>query len=450
MKTKWMLAGVATAVAVAAVGTAWAAEEGIRVGPLRLSAWGELSLTYDDNARLVVPDGEIQNRQIFEDIDDGVRAEQQDDFFYEATLGLRLFRETDNFLGSLSGIYSARRYTDLDDLDNESVGEEAEIRLGDRELNKVSIGLRQAYREVFDYEEQAYPDDFTNPDTRGLSLAEDRTERVTRKLIDLAAILTWQITDKLGSDFSVAYGQIDYDTELLFDWEDLKGQAEFDYRLTDKTSLLLTGQYGQQESDGLDNTPDYYAIRGGVLTRSTDKLTFKGGVGVGRYDRFRESAAASENGLDTDVTEEAATETDSGDAIDYVSFDLAGDWDLSQKTKLQAIARNAVQPAAQYTDNAKLVTVASLGISHRLLEKFKVSATGSYRNDEYEDPVEVDTDVFIDHEDTIWAGQLRLDYEPPNEHLNIYAEAKYENRDTTLPNEDYDQLRLTVGIKLKI
>lgn len=87
MKTKWMLAGVATAVAVAAVGTAWAAEEGIRIGPLRLSAWGELSLTYDDNARLVVPDGEIQDRQIFEDIDDGVRAEQQDDFFYEATLG---------------------------------------------------------------------------------------------------------------------------------------------------------------------------------------------------------------------------------------------------------------------------------------------------------------------------------------------------------------------------
>lgn len=53
------------------------------------------------HARLVVLDGEIQNRQIFEDIDDGVRAEQQDDFFYEATLGLRLFRETDDFLGLL-------------------------------------------------------------------------------------------------------------------------------------------------------------------------------------------------------------------------------------------------------------------------------------------------------------------------------------------------------------
>lgn len=110
--------------------------------------------------------------------------------------------------------------------------------MGDRELNKVSVGLGQAYREVFDYEEQAYPTTFTNPDTRGLSLAEDRTERVTRKLLDLAAILTWQITDKLGSDFSVAYGQIN-NGELLFDWEDLKGQAEFDYRLTDKTSLLL-------------------------------------------------------------------------------------------------------------------------------------------------------------------------------------------------------------------
>jgi hypothetical protein len=32
-------------------------------------------------------------------------------------------------------------------------------------------------------------------------------------------------------------------------------------------------------------------------------------------------------------------------------------------------------------------------------------------------------------------------------YLNLYAEAKYEDRDTTLPNEDYDQLRLTLGVK---
>ncbi len=441
-----------TAVALTlAAGTGWAQQqEGIQVGPLRLSASLELSITYDDNAKLVVPEGEIQDRTIFEDIDDGVRAEQEEDYFYEATLGLRLYRETDGFLASLSGIYSMRRYVDLDNLGNESVGEEFEIRLGDRELRKVSLGLRQAYREVFDYEETAYPDDFTNPDTRALSLAEDRTERVSRQLLDLAAIVTWQITEKLGSDFSVAYGEIDYDTEFLFDWYDLKGQAEFDYRLTEKSSLLLTGQYGQQDSDGLVNEPDYYVIRGGMLTRATDKLTFKGGIGAGKYDRFRKVVTEDETGLDTDVTEEVETETESEDSIDYFAFDLAGDWDLTQRTKLQAIARNAVQPAAQYNDNAKIVTVASLGIAHRLTDKFKLSATGSYRNDDYEDPVEIDTDVFIDQEDTIWGAQLRLDFEPPNEHLNVYAEAKYENRDTTIPNEDYDQLRLTLGLKLKI
>ena len=436
------------ALCAVSAGVALAADDGIRVGPLRLSAWGELSLTYDDNARLVVPDGEIHDRTIFENIGDGVRQDQVDDYFYEATLGLRLYRETDNFLASLNGVYSLRRYFDLDQLDNESVGQEAEIRLGSRELSKVSVGLREAYRQVFDYEKTAYPDDFTNPDTRALSLSEDRTERVSRNLLDLAGIVTWQITEKLGSDFSIAYGVIDYDTELLYDWYDIKGQAEFDYKLTEKTSLLLTGQYGQQDSDGIQNEPDYYVIRGGFLNRATDKLTFKGGVGMGKYDRFRRAAGddTADLGLTNVVQEAAATEETT---LDYFSFDIAGDWDLSQRTKLQVIGRNAVQPAAQYTENAKLVTVASVGISHRLLERFKVAATGSYRNDDYEDPVIVNQER-INQEDTIWGAALRLDFEPPNSHLDVYAEAKYENRDTTLPNEDYDQLRLTLGVKVKI
>lgn len=438
---------LSTAVAALTLGLAWAAEEGFRVGPLQLSIWGEISGTYDDNVRLVVPDGEIQDRTIFEDEDTGERADPEEDIFYEGTLGLRVFRDTDSFLASLSGQYTARRYNDFDDLDNESWIEEAEIQFGDRELNRFSLGLRQAYREVFDYEETAYPDDFTNPDTRGLSLAEDRTERVSRQLLDLAGILTWQISDKLGSDYSIGYGSIEYDTDRLFDWEDTKVQAEFDYRMTDKSSLLLTGQYGIQESDAISNEPDYYNLRAGLLTRTTDKLSFKGGVGVGRYDRFRK-ADDEEDLADTDVAEEIEEEDDG--VIDYVSFDLAGDWDLSQRTKLQVIGRNAVQPAAQYNDNTKLVTVASVGLSHRLFERFRLAGTVSYRMDDYEDPVEIDTDEFIDQEDTIWGAQLRLDYERPDGYINLYAEAKYEDRDTTIPNEDYDQLRLTIGLRVKI
>ena len=429
------------------LGMAWAVEEGIPVGPLRLSLWGQLNGTWDDNAKLVVPDGEIQSREVFNNPDagDSDSSQTEEDFYYELTLGASLSRETDHFLGSLAFVYSERRYDTFDELDNESWAQEAELVFGNREIDQFTLGLREAYREVFDYETTAYPDDFTNPDTSKLFLSEDRTERVSRSLLDLATILTWQVTEKLGSDYSIGYGSIDYDTEVLFDWEDTKGQAEFDYRVTDKTALLLTGQYGQQDSDALDNNPDYYVLRGGFLTRSTDKLTFKGGVGAGRYDRFRKSEAALEQ---ADVEEEITSED--GDAIDYVSFDVAGDWDLSQRTKLQLIGRNAVQPAAQYNDNVKLVTVASLGISHRILEKFKVALTGSYRLDDYEDPVEVDTDEFINVEDTILGAQLRLSYEPPKDWLMVYAEARYEDRDTTIPDEDYDQLLLTLGVRLKI
>lgn len=433
-------------VLVLSLTAAWAVEEGIRMGPMRVSIWGEISGTYDDNVRLVVPEGEIQDRSIFEGNDPDSDENQEEDIYLEGTIGVRAYRQTDSFLGSLSGMYTARRYDDFDDLDNESFDIEGELRFGDREDDRLSAGVKAAYREVFDYEKAAYADDFTNPDTQDdLFLAEDRTERVTRQLTDVAGLLTWRVSDKLNADFSAAYGLIEYDTELLFDWEDVKGQIELDYRLSEKTSALLTGQYGQQESDSIDNQPDYYVIRGGLLNRTTDKLTFKGGVGLGRYDRFRKAADEDE---DLDVEQEIADEGD--DVIDYVSFDLAGDWDLNQRTKLQFIARNAVQPAAQYTENSKLVTVASLGLSRRILDKFRLSGTVSYRNDDYEDLVEVDTDVFVDQEDTIWGGQVRLDYEPPNGHLNLYAEAKYEDRDTTLPNEDYDQIRLTLGLKVKI
>ena len=429
-----------------AFSAAWAVEEGMRVGPLRLSIFGEISGTYDDNVRLVVPEGEIQDRTIFEDEGTGEGAQEEDDIYYEGSLGLRLFRDTDDFMASLSAIYTARRYTDFTELDNESWGQEAEIVIGEREIDRVTLGLREAYREVFDYEMSAYPDDFTNPHTQDLFLAEDRTERVSRQLLDLAGIITWQMSDKLGSDFSVGYGEIEYDTESLFDWNDIKGQAEFDYRLTEKTSALLTGQYGQQDSDALDNEPDYYVIRGGVLTRTTDKLTFKGGVGAGSYDRFRKSDEAI--AVDGDTADEIQTESE--DTVDYVSFDVAGDWDLSQRTKLQVIGRNAVQPAAQYNDNVKIVSVASVGLSRRILEDFRLAGTISYRNDDYQDLVEIDTNEYIDQEDTIWGGHLRLGYEPQDGYLNVYVAASYEDRTTNIPNEDYDQLRLSIGLKLKI
>lgn len=436
---KFMIAG---AVCLVTLGAAWAFDEGINLRLARLNLWAELTGTYDSNARIVVPSGEIQDRTIFQDKEIGGVSDKEDDIFYELTLGGRLFRETDRVYAGLSLVGLFRRYTDFSELDNETFVQELELRLGERRYDKLSLSLRQSYREVFDYEAVAYPDDFTNPDTEKLFLAEDRTERVSRKLLDLGAILSWRMTDKLNADFSVAYGSINYDTERLFDWEDLKGQAEFDYKLTDRSALLLTGQYGVQNSDALENEPDYYVLRAGWLNRATDKLTFKGGVGAGRYDRFRQRP--NENVTVDDV------KTTSDDTIDYLSFDVAGDFDLSQRTKLQFIGRNAIQPAAQYTDNPKLVTVASVGISHRLWERFRLAGTVSYRNDDYEDPVEIDNGVFVDQVDTIWGGQIRLDYQPPRGYLNAFAEARYENRHTTLPDEDYDQLRLTLGVRIEI
>ena len=306
-------------VSILTFSVALAVDEGFKVGPLRLSLWGEFSGTYDDNARLVVPDGEIQDRQIFDDLEDAEERKQEDDIFFETSLGGRLYRQTDDFLGSLMLIYSDRRYDEFSDLDNDSFHQEAEVVFGDRAFDRMTLGLRQSYREVFDYENVAYPDDdFVNTDTRGVFLSEDRTERVSRELIDMAGILTWRISDKLDSDYTVAYGSIDYDTELLFDWSDIKGQAEFDYKLTEKTSALLTGQYGQQESDSLENKPDYYVIRAGALTRTTDKLTFKGGVGAGRYDRFRKSQEALDQ-----AAEQGEILEEESDAIDYLAFDVA-------------------------------------------------------------------------------------------------------------------------------
>jgi hypothetical protein len=425
------------------LGVVWGVDEGINLGVARLNLYGELSGTHDSNARIVVPKGEIQERQIFQDEDIGGVSDKEDDIFLELALGGKLFRETDRFHASLSLLGEFRRYFEFDELDNESYTQEFEVRLGERRFDKLTLALRQSYREVFDYEGVAYPDDFVNPDAEELFLSEDRTERVSRQLLDLAGLVSWRATEKLNADFTIAYGSIEYDTERLFDWYDYKYQLEFDYRLTDRSAALLTGQYGVQNSDALENEPDYYVIRGGLLNRTTDKLTFKGGVGAGRYDRFREKPDERDPNPD-DIAETG------GDTIDYISFDVAGDYDLTQRTKLQFIGRNAVQPAAQYRENPKIVTVASVGLAHRLWERFRLAGTVSYRNDDYEDPVEVDTGVFVDQEDTIWGGQVRLDYLPPRGNLNVYAQARYENRETTLPGEDYDQLRLTIGIRLEI
>jgi hypothetical protein len=401
--------------------------EGIRIGNLAISPFVDLSITYDDNVFLTGLD-------------------EEEDYFIDIVPGIALLNRTDTVLLRGRAWGQFRRYDEFDEeLDHDSYGETVGAVLGGEE--NPFLLLHQKYVHLDDYEIIPRSVDTLNIESQDLLLTQDRTERVERDIFDVAVVMGRNLTDKIRVDVGYGFSEVDYDTlpeaqpftgqDELFDWDEQKLQAELQHEITDKTSALLTGQLSEQDSDGFDDNAEYYIVRGGFITRTTRKTSFKGGVGFESYD----AAAPSPEGEDLDE--------------EIINFDVSAIWEATPKLTLQVSGRNGIQPATQYRSNTKVIHLVSLALSYRLTETLRLSLAGSWRNDDYvaRVPVTVGGEI-VDlqyKEREHLGGRVRLDYWPHAKFYDLYVEASYEDVEDNLEDdyEDYDQLRVAAGLSLR-
>lgn len=405
--------GVAATVLLAAAAVAVGRPgDGIRVGNLALSPFVDVAVTYDSNVFLQGDD-------------------QEDDYFLDLVPGVAFINRTDRLILKGRGWGQIRRYLDYDkELDHESYGGKLGGVLGG--VDNPGLIFNAKYIHLDDYEISPRSVDTLNIEAQDLMLTEDRTERTERDIFDVGGVIGRDLTDKLRADLGYSYSTVDYDTDLLFDWDESRLQLELSHDLTDKTAALLTGQYSWQDSDGFEDESIYYLGRAGIEYRATGKTTFKGGVGFESY----EAGGLSPEGESLDD--------------DLVSYDVAAIWEATRKLTLQLSGRNGIQPATQYQSNTKEINLVSLGASYRFTEEFRLSLAGSFRQDDYIARIPFE-DELREKQREHYGVRVRMDYWPRAKFYDLYVEASYEDVTDNLEDdyENYDQLRVSAGLSLR-
>lgn len=386
--------------------------DGIQIGNLKLSPFVEVSVTYDDN---------VYVRGI----------DEVEDYFLDLVPGIAFANRTDRLTFTGRGWGQWRWYQDETDLDSEVYGEKLGLVWGETE--RLTLALNEKWVKLNDYEITPRSVDILNIESQILLLTEDRTERVERELFDISPILAYDVTDRFGFSIGYSYNYVEYTTNALFDWYENRGQIEFQQKVTEKTFGVVTLQGSQQDSDGFEDTSDYYVLRGGVLYRATEKTSFKAGAGVEEYDF-------------------AAPESETGDDLDSTifSFDVAGAWEVTEKLDLQVSARNGIQPATQYGANTKEVTLGSVGMIYDVTTTLKLTLAGSMREDNYVGRVVAGGVPQFKERDLV-GGRVRLDYMPRAKWMNLWLESTYEEVEDNLEDdyEDYNQWRVALGAALR-
>lgn len=415
---RFAVVGVVGAVACMALSAPARPGDGVHMGNLVVSPFASLSITYDSNVYLAP------------------RGDEQEDYFLDFVPGLAFINRTDRLIISGRGWGQFRRYDDATDKDSDTFGERVGAVWGYED--RLSLALNQKFIRLEDYEITPRSVDTLNLTSQNLMLTEDRTERLERDVFDISPVLSYKTSGPFEFDLGYSYGYVDYTSEQqfqgheLFDWHEDRVQIEARYRLSDRTSALLTGQYSLQDSDGFSDKSEFIILRGGLLYQVTAKTAVKAGAGVQEYDFGGESEAAQD--LDSTI----------------FNFDLAGTWEVTEKVDFEISGRNSIQPATQYDSNTKEVLLASAGFAYEVTETVSLSLAGSFRRDDYVGKVLVNEELRAKRRD-LWGGRLRLGYEPRANFFDMYLEGSYEDVADNLEDDynDYEQWRLSLGLALR-
>ncbi|MEI8140775.1 MAG: outer membrane beta-barrel protein [bacterium] len=372
---------------------------GIHAGPWTFSPYANLRETYDSNV-------------------DKTPVNKVDDFFLDSEAGLKMGYSAYAIDFSGLGFLGNRNYSDLTDKDFSSGGEILKFKQGTHDT--FVIEADQTFRRVED-------NDLHGSEAAVLGVSPDSvldsSSTSRRDINNVGVSVGRNLTDKMVLDVGYRFDDVNYSDPTIYDIQNHIGQAEGAYRLTEKTDSLVTMQAGMQDNGVISDPANYYIGRVGLKTRGTDKVIFKGGVGVQLYER------------------------PIADDITSFSYDLSASWVATEKITLQAGGRNGTVLSSLYTDNGSEYNTVWAGASYRVIPTIILSANASYRQDDYLDPVAVQGGT-KDRTDKGSGLGARVDYLTPAKFLRLYTEAQYQNVESTI-SPTYDETRIMLGMKLQ-
>ncbi|MFU8780191.1 MAG: hypothetical protein ACNA71_04105, partial [Kiritimatiellia bacterium] len=272
--------------------------------PLRFMPYVDLSAVHDSNFSRAA-------------------ANEESETYYNALAGLSV-AYTGSSLDLLLAVFaSTRRHSDYSDEDFETIGQGARLRYGQRET--IAWEASQSFRRVTDV------DVFGNEIAVGNVSPDsvlDNAASTERDIMQATLHAGYDATDKTELDLSYRFDSADYTSDDLVKVTSHTAMLEIASRLTDKSSGILALRAGLQDSEGIDDSADFYAASLGFKTKGTDKLTLKATGGFQQYNR-----------------------PDDRDAVDSFVFDANASLVASDKVTLRAGARNGVALSSLFAGN---------------------------------------------------------------------------------------------------
>jgi hypothetical protein len=196
--------------------------------------------------------------------------------------------------------------------------------------------------------------------------------------------------------------------------------------VSDKSSVFADAQYGLEGQDNGGETADVVKGRLGLRTRGADKVLGRAGVGLQRYERTRDVGDTSE---------------------DTVSFDLSLEWQALEKVLAYGGVNNGSQLSSFYEENALDYINSWLGLVYRWTPQTTLGLRGSYRRDEYMDPV-LAAGEEQERRDQRYLAAARIDYQAPSERWGLFLQLAQEHVVSTLDEVEYDDTRVTLETRM--
>lgn len=127
------------------------------------------------------------------------------------------------------------------------------------------------------------------------------------------------------------------------------------------------------------------------------------------------------------------------------SYDLGWIWLPTEKLSFNVSGANTIEPSSFEELNIRKVWMLGGSAAYQFTKAFMSWVGVSYRKDDYQ---REDINYGVVRKIDAYGGKLGVRYSPPAKWYSLYATASYEDTDSTIDVEDFDQFRLTAGVKL--
>jgi len=356
---------------------------GINIAGVNVSPYVSLEALYDDN--------------VFLDKED-----EQSDMSLRLGYGFNFSRSTDTLTlaGRVWGL--SERYDDFTEQDHDDFGNELNILLESE--GGFTLALDQSFADVEDIDYQS-------------------TDIQDYRLHRLGATLGAPLTEKMDADAGYRYTLKDFTGDSLFDWDRHIGSANLYHEVTDTSAVMLRGELGVLDSDGNDDTGNYYNTLIGLESRRTDKIIARGGIGV--------------LGLDSDDTD-----------VSDLSWLLEATWRASDLISLTVLSDRVIEPASIARNNYHVISTVESELRYNPVEQITLALRLSYRYYDLQNDFSVGDDLVQKQED-IYLGAIRMTYNAPGGYLQWHVEAETMEQESTIVALDYTRSAFSTGVTLR-